>query len=169
MFQHIVPQPSTLDEALAVIAQLRAELSTAHTDPIWGIASRQGIERRMQHCTKGYAIVVGDLDYLHEANERYGHEGVDARVRAALQVRAGDFYLGRWKRGDELIALVADDDAKGLAERLRAALQSQGLSATFAIVRGSDRYAAQAGLARIEEAKRAGQRGRIFEVKVGWA
>lgn len=165
MQTHSSTTPQTLDEALARIARLEADLHDALHDPIWNIASRQGIERRMLDLDPTYAIVVGDLDYLHDCNTRYGHEGVDARMRMALTLRRTDVCVGRWLRGDEFIAPVKRRNARGLARRLQRRLVAVGLSATFAVVYGINTQAVAAGIARIELAKRMNERGKIFTVE----
>lgn len=147
------------------ILDLRAALEAADRDPIWGIYTRGGIERRMVKLDGTMAVIVADLDRLHDANDRYGHAGVDARMTMVL--RGTD--AGRWQQGDEFVVIVPTADAVGAATRLQGALVEQGLSATFAVVRGCDHAAIAAGQLRIEEAKRAGERGRIFTVSVGRA
>lgn len=147
------------------IADLRAALEAADRDPIWGIYTRGGIERRMTRLDGTMAVIVADLDGLHDANDRYGHAGVDMRMTIAL--RGTD--AGRWQQGDEFIVLVPRADAVGAAQRLQRALADQGLSATFAVVWGCDQASVAAGQLRIEEAKRANERGQVYTVAVGRA
>lgn len=145
------------------IAQLMADLESADRDPVWGVLTRGGLERRMPKLGDETAAIVLDLDYLHEANDRYGHAGVDARMTVAL--RATDQHpVGRWQHGDELVIFAPQGDALGLALRLQSELAAQGLSATCAIVPGLGHAAVAKGQRRIEQAKRDGERGRIFVV-----
>lgn len=153
-----------------IVAQLRAELDQAHRDPIWGIYSRQGVERRMAHLTTEHATIVVDLDDMHGANAAYGHAGVDRRVARALGcIRHNDVLAGRWLRGDEVVLFPRTADALGLAHRLLGALLALDLSATIVVVWGNDQASIAAGLARIETAKHANERGRVFTIEGGCA
>lgn len=165
----ILPR-NTADPALlwAEIERLRAELARAHNDPIWGVLTRVGLERRMQHADTTKGVLVLDLDDLHGANDRYGHAGLDARMTRALGcLRKTD--VGRWQNGDELVVIAPVADLKGIDSKLARALRREGLSATRAWAASCTREAIVLCQARIEAAKRAGERGRCFVVEGGEA
>lgn len=173
----IVAQPASLPEALlqlnaahAQIVALQAELDLAHRDPIWGVYTRVGLERRMPHPDSGMGCVVLDVDQMRLCNDRYGHAGLDERMtQALLSVRDGDAISGRWEEGDEVVIFAPIADLAGLAERLQHALWQNGLSATMAIVHDCTVTAIIAGQTRVEEAKRADERGHIFVVEEVYA
>ncbi len=159
----------TLDDAFAVIAdlehRLRRALLDAYHDPIWGVLTRQGIDRRMQDLGDEWVAIVADVDDMHTANELYTHEGVDIRMRVGL--RSTDAICGRYQRGDELVFFVPAHDAVGAAERARDSLRVQGMSATFAVVWEASHIAITAGQAAIDAEKKAGRRGHIMRVEGG--
>jgi len=112
---------------------LLAELERlSHEDPLTGLANRRRWDAELERtCAvarrhgSGVSVVLLDVDHFKTINDRHGHAGGDAALRAvaallADRVRAGDLVarLG----GDELAVLLpgADlDQACELAERLR--------------------------------------------------
>lgn len=165
MSAHIVAQHCTQCAALAQeIVQLQAELQLADRDAVWGVFTRRGLERRMPKEDRGMAVVVFDIDRMHDANDRYGHAGVDERMTVALRV-TDQHPTGRWQHGDELVSFVPISDALGMALRVQAELIGQGLSATCAVVWACSHAAVAQAQARIEQAKRANERGRVFVVQ----
>lgn len=152
------------------IARLRADLESAYHDPIWNIYSRQGIERRMPYLDRGMAVIVIDIDRMHDANAAYTHGGVDWRLRQILAgIRSDDTLIGRWKQGDELVIFVRLVHAAGLAQRLSAAFLAHGMSMTAAIVSNATHVGIAAGIARIETAKLSDGRGRVYVCAGGLA
>lgn len=149
------------------VERLRSALDTAERDPIWGIYSRQGVERRMRQLTAEYATVVIDLDDMHGKNAAFGHHGVDTRVTKVM--RQADVLSGRWLRGDEIVLFPHKAEALGLAHRVLGGFFVLDLSATIAVVWGNTQDAIALGLLRIEEAKEANQRGRVYVVEGGTA
>lgn len=165
MLATIVAQPQTLEEANVIIEALQAELYEAYRDPIWGVLSRQGVERRMQQLDHTYVAIVGDGDDIHGKNRRFGHDGVDARMTAGL--RGTD--SGRWLRGDEVVFFVPRQDAAGAAERIRQNLLQQEMPMTLCITYAATHEAIAAGQVMIEIEKDAGRRGHILRVEGGAA
>lgn len=159
----ILPHCTQCDALAQEITYLREELRQADRDAVWGVLTRRGLERRMPKPHSGQATIVCDIDNLHDANDSYGHAGVDERMTIALRATDGH-PAGRWQHGDEVVCFAPQGDAVGLALRLQAELHSQGLAATFAVVWGCDHAAVTRGQARIEAAKRDGKRGRVFVV-----
>ena len=156
----------TCQAMVAENARLTAELSTAEFDAIWGIYKREGLERRMPHLRSGYAALVIDLDQMHDRNLEFGHAGVDWRMtQVFLRIRENDTYAGRWKRGDEVVVFVHQDDAEGLAIRALVTCELYGMPATMVLVSATLAGIAS-GIAAIEVAKKAGKRGQILEALV---
>lgn len=153
---HPATQPRTY-------AAARRAARALATDPAYAIPTRAAGERRAAHWPNDgrRALVYLDLDYLHDANAIYGHEGVDSRVRAALHCRAADCI--KWW-GDEIVAVCPRYDALALAGRLRRALRAVDLAATFAVVpyTGDLAGSVAAAAALVEAAKARQQRGHIY-------
>lgn len=152
------------------IAQLTQERDAAYHDPVWGIDSRQGIERRMRHLRPGMAVLVIDIDDMHERNATLGDDGVDWRVaKIFMNVRSSETPIGRWKRGDEVVLFAPGGDIIGLGERILRDFYRLDMSATGAICYQPNHIGIAAALTRVAAAKQAGQRGRIFVVEGGAA
>ena len=119
----------------AAEAHEQAEHKAVH-DPLTGLPNRhlladrvrQALHRWERHGTH-FAVLVVDLDYFKEINDRYGHEAGDRVLcvtasRMASQIRASD-TIARFG-GDEFIIILADilsaSDAEGVAEKIRCAV-----------------------------------------------
>lgn len=115
-------------ECQQVIADLK-------TDPAYHVTVRAAIPFEMRHLTGPARYVVFlDIDDCHGANQRYGYDTVNGKIRRAIHVRHKDVLLtARWFSGDELIVLLQGDPA-GFIERLETALKNEGLSATMCAV-----------------------------------
>lgn len=106
-------------------------------DKTYGCLNRQGLELVEWPKMKANArwIIFADIDDIHKMNAELGYHEVDRKIRNALKVRSTDLMAtGRWYSGDEIVWVISRGDPEGLAKRLKAALQKQGLSATFAVV-----------------------------------
>ena len=112
----------------------------SHEDPLTGLANRRRWDAELtEACAEArrtgtsLAVVLADVDWFKQINDRYGHGGGDEALRliaGALtsRVRAGDVVarLG----GDELAVLLPGTDlgrAVALAEQLRVAALELGL------------------------------------------
>ncbi len=149
------------------IQELEYELARAYHDPRWAILTCVGVERRLQQLQPGCDLVYGDIDFLHHANEHYGHAGVNQRMLRALQFRMTDFVLaGRWESGDELVFVCPSGTGEGAAHRLLSALHDQGLSATFCVIEATHHYAPtiQRAQACVAWAKAHQERGQVFVI-----
>ena len=107
-------------------------------DGLTGLANRRQCEEtlaselaRLDRFGGQLAVVVTDLDWFKDVNDRYGHPSGDAVLRefaTLLQELLRDVDLaGRWG-GEEFLLVLPGTDAAGgarVAERVRAALASR--------------------------------------------
>jgi diguanylate cyclase (GGDEF)-like protein len=156
----------------------------ALVDGLTGLANRRQCEEsladelaRVERFGGPLAVVVADLDWFKDVNDRYGHPTGDAVLRefAALlreMLRTIDL-AGRWGGEEFLLILPGTDLAGGarVAERIRVALAGRivlaqdgtpmpvtasfGVAATSGATTGSELFAAAD--AAMYEAKRAGK------------
>jgi diguanylate cyclase (GGDEF)-like protein len=142
---------SVLEDAFALAAADRVALAVANrrvletakrqatTDGLTGLHNRhfladqlrllQSLAERHQ---QAYSVIAIDLDDLKRVNDTFGHEMGDLALRGFANVvrktaRGSD--AGVRTGGDEFLVLVPHgglDDARALAERLRAAIEAQG-------------------------------------------
>jgi diguanylate cyclase (GGDEF)-like protein len=107
-------------------------------DGLTGLANRRQCEEsladelaRVERFGGSLAIVVADLDWFKDVNDRYGHPAGDSLLRefaALLQESLRDVDLaGRWGGEEFLLVLPGTDLAGGaqVAERIRAALANR--------------------------------------------
>lgn len=122
-------------EVLALTAQLKEAHNEALTDPLCGICNRRGFIGAMQAIRDtergldGAALVLVDVDHFKRLNDTFGHLLGDKVLRTIAEVlRAnikGRDVAGRIG-GEEFAVLLpqtAAQDAYGLAEQLRAAVE----------------------------------------------
>jgi diguanylate cyclase (GGDEF)-like protein len=107
----------------------------ALVDGLTGLANRRQCEEslaaelaRLERFGGALAVVVADLDWFKDVNDRYGHPSGDAVLREfaqLLQETVRDVDLaGRWG-GEEFVLILPGTDLAGgaqVAERVRAAL-----------------------------------------------
>ncbi|MAU52517.1 MAG: diguanylate cyclase response regulator [Roseovarius sp.] len=118
----------------ALRAHLRSGLEAALRDPLTGAHNRRHalpwLERQIARSRAGLAVMVADLDFFKQVNDRHGHAAGDAvlvavteRLRAHL--RAGDL-LARIGGEEFLIALpeTTRAEAQEVAERLCHAIRA---------------------------------------------
>ena len=110
--------------------------------PTFGCLTRQGIDVywQSQRRHSNLALVFLDVDNMHDANNQFGYQEVDAKLKNAFSKTRKEERLGRWYSGDELILLVDIHNADLAASRLLQALKIEGLSATFGIVKAEGRF-----------------------------
>lgn len=155
---------NTNDELLARIAQLESENEALKHDPAYGILTRPGFEIEMRKVTDATAVIFLDVDKFHDINDSHGYEGANTMMRNALNIRHDDILLmGRRYSGDEIVILVKGD-AKRVCERVQESLNKHGLSATisYQTLNAFIEPAVQQAFKRVQDAKRAGQRGVII-------
>jgi len=156
----------------------------ALVDGLTGLANRRQCEEtladelaRVERFGGPLAVVVADLDWFKDVNDRYGHPAGDAVLRelaVLLQETLRDIDLaGRWG-GEEFLLILPGTDLDGgaqVAERIRVALAGRivlsadgtpipvtasfGVASTPAATTASELFAAAD--AAMYEAKRAGK------------
>jgi diguanylate cyclase (GGDEF)-like protein len=114
-----------------VQAQARALAATARTDPLTGAANRRAWDETVEAATSRGGpvfVVLLDIDHFKAYNDRHGHLGGDALLRAAVtawraELRATDL-LARYGGEEFGVLLTGCDlsDAAATADRLRGAL-----------------------------------------------
>jgi diguanylate cyclase (GGDEF)-like protein len=119
--------------------------ASARTDPLTGLANRRAFEQELdEHLqalpSKGFAVIMLDVDGLKRVNDEFGHAAGDAvlkRVAATLVdgLRVGDIVT-RWG-GDEFVLLLPGMDrvsAVSMARRISGTLlQADGFSGPISV------------------------------------
>jgi diguanylate cyclase (GGDEF)-like protein len=114
----------------------------ALVDGLTGLANRRQCEEtledelaRVERFGGALAVVVADLDWFKDVNDRHGHPAGDAVLRefaVLLQETVRDVDLaGRWG-GEEFVLVLPGTDLEGgvqLAERIRILLEGRALLA----------------------------------------
>jgi diguanylate cyclase (GGDEF)-like protein len=138
-----------VEQALALVEQKAAELEIANAklqelsvrDPLTGLFNRRRFDQaltsewaRAGHGGKPLALLVLDLDYFKQYNDRYGHQAGDAclqQVGSILQNharRAGDVAA---RFGGEEFCLICPytnkEQAESIAQSLRQSILDQAL------------------------------------------
>jgi diguanylate cyclase (GGDEF)-like protein len=128
-----------VDERTRALADANARLELLSSlDSLTGVANRRTFDealetewRRAGRAGAPISLVMLDLDWFKDFNDRHGHIAGDERLRvvaralAATLGRAGDL-LARYG-GEEFVALLPGTsaaDAAGVADRLRASVES---------------------------------------------
>ncbi|MDO8361831.1 MAG: diguanylate cyclase, partial [Actinomycetota bacterium] len=132
---------------LALAAERRAaEARDGTTDPLTGLATRQGWELRKRlddRICREYgepaAVLLIELDELKRNNERYGHSAGDEQLRTAgalVREALAGAHFGARITGDRLGVLIvgADERQVGELERaVRRALSAAQISAVIGV------------------------------------
>lgn len=111
-------------------------------DPLTGLANRRRLEQYVdalwatpRMALKPIAILMIDIDHFKKFNDHYGHQAGDFCLKIVAEViqdqmRSGTDLAVRLG-GEEFLVILPDvnlDDAIGVAERLRQALEDRGLA-----------------------------------------
>lgn len=115
----------------------RDALAAAHRDPLTGIGNRAALEDHLQREAtlarrhhQPLSLLVIDIDWFKQVNDRHGHAIGDAVLRSVARdignVLRGDDLLFRFG-GEEFVVLLRGTRPQGaaiVAERIRAAVES---------------------------------------------
>lgn len=121
--------------------ELRDVVDYLYFDRSYGILTRGAIELEIRHSKKELLkyLVYLDIDYLHEFNNKVGHDEANNRIRRALHFRSSDLVIcGRWYSGDEIVIII-DGDPLAFCARLGESFSREEMSATTAFVPFSGR------------------------------
>ena len=127
---------------IRALAQSRQIEYISQTDLLTGLKNRNHYENRLPHypamCTRNLICVYGDVNGLHEMNNRYGHTAGDKMLRevaAAMQAYFGPEHTYRIG-GDEFAAFRMDTHPENVSaelERIRRELAAKGYYVSFGI------------------------------------
>ncbi len=167
LFMQIAAQVSMLIEKSLLYQQLfdlnQQLKEQALRDVLTGVFNRGAIfehltSRLSQAQRKGrpISVIMADIDHFKDVNDTHGHLAGDAALRAvasAIQQALRDYdQIGRYG-GEEFLIVLDDtplDDAKVIAERVRAAIETLEVSHGPLILRTS----LSLGLAQAAEGER---------------
>lgn len=124
------------------LAQSRKIEYLGQTDLLTGVKNRNHFEDRLQvypeMCRSNMICVYGDVNGLHEKNNREGHQAGDRMLRevaAKMQERFGPGHTYRIG-GDEFAAFEADGQPENVfseVDRIRQELDEEGYHVSFGI------------------------------------
>lgn len=124
------------NKKLAEAYALQEVLAT--TDPLTKLFNRREMlnkieyeKIRFERNKTPFTVLIGDIDYFKNVNDKYGHEGGDFVLRRIAEilkegVRKQDF-VARWG-GEEFLLLLPDTTLNGganLAEKLRTRIEQE--------------------------------------------
>ena len=121
----------TLQRVVAAQSHLIERLSV---NQAFGCLTRQALDVLLEVMPlDGLGVVFWDVDYLKQANDRWGKTESSARIKEAIKSRATDCVAGQVWSGDEMIAFPPLAEAEQMAGRLYQAFLAQRMSATFVV------------------------------------
>ncbi len=151
-------------ESMLAIERRITELSDGLSDPLTGLATRQGWEQRLrrddQYCREfgeSAAVMLIELDDLKRNNELHGHSAGDEQLRlagAVLREVLGERHFAARITGDRLGALmigVSEHEVGELERVARQALVTADVSAAIGIGRRHPETGTDGALAEAED------------------
>ena len=124
------------------LAQSRKIEYMSQTDLLTGVKNRNHFENRMQEypemCRSNMICVYGDVNGLHEVNNKEGHQAGDRMLREVAEKLQQCFSPEHTYRigGDEFAAFRADsqpEDVSSEIDRIRQELDREGYHVSFGI------------------------------------
>ncbi|MBD2771213.1 diguanylate cyclase domain-containing protein [Iningainema tapete] len=172
---HVIKTMSHLTEILllssnialiALVIYQRRSIKKLYQCPTFGCLTRQGIDAYWQSIKRkdNLSLVFLDIDNMHQLNSNLGYQEVDRRLNRIFSMVRKDEALGRWYSGDELVMLINRYEAMQAANRLKTALNAEGISATFGVVKAEGEYlydVVKKASALVQTSKNKGIRGVI--------
>lgn len=127
---------------IRALAQSRQIEYISQTDLLTGVKNRNHYENQLpkypQRCQSNLICVYGDVNGLHEMNNRHGHPAGDRMLREVASTMQAYFGTEHTYRigGDEFAAFKPDaplEEASAEIERMRQALAQKGYYVSFGI------------------------------------
>jgi GGDEF domain-containing protein len=114
--------------------QLKSMIESLITDSVFGVTTRQGLTIKLNQVDAEIKYICFlDIDNMHSANEVYGYELVNAKIKNSLDIRSNDLLIkSRWFSGDEIIIVLKEGSPEAFLNRLHNNFVDNGLSITSA-------------------------------------
>lgn len=129
---------ATISGIAGYCGYLQAELNKLtklRINATFGIENRTSIELDGPHQVQ--EVLFFDIDKMHELNDMWGYDEVDARLRHAMtrvRVTRGSRFV-QWYSGDEFCYICNRGEAEIVRLRIECLLAEQDITATYAIAR----------------------------------
>jgi GGDEF domain-containing protein len=125
---------ATYEELSSENEQLKSMIESLITDSVFGVVTRQGLSIKLNQVSSEIKYICFlDIDNMHNANEQFGYELVNAKIKASLDIRSSDLLIkSRWFSGDELIIVLKEGNPESFLNRLHQNFIDNGLSITSA-------------------------------------
>lgn len=152
---------------IALVIYQRRSIKKLYQCPTFGCLTRQGLDAHWQSIKRkdNLSLVFLDIDNMHQLNSNLGYQEVDNKLNRVFSKVRKDEALGRWYSGDELVLLINKHEAMQAANRLKSALNTEGISATFGVVKAEGEFlydAVKKASALVQESKNQGVKGIII-------
>ena len=127
---------------IRALAQSKRIEYLSQTDLLTGVKNRNHYEDRLQTypemCKSSLVCVYGDVNGLHEMNNREGHRKGDEMLRVVAEAMQRSFGAEHTYRvgGDEFVAFLPDGQAEKAAseiKRIQTELEKQGYHVSFGV------------------------------------
>jgi GGDEF domain-containing protein len=127
-------EAATYQELSIENEQLKSMIESLITDSVFGVVTRQGLSIKLNQVNAEIKFICFlDIDNMHKANEVYGYESVNARIKNSLDIRSSDLLIkSRWFSGDELVIVLREGEPEAFLNRLHNNFVDNGLSITSA-------------------------------------
>jgi GGDEF domain-containing protein len=125
---------ATYEELSIENEQLKSMIESLITDSVFGVTTRQGLIIKLNQVSSEIKYICFlDIDNMHSANQEYGYESVNVRIKNSLDIRSSDLLIkSRWFSGDELVIVLKNGNPDLFLNRLHNNFVENGLSITSA-------------------------------------